>query len=73
MIEKLTEYIKFVALEIDNSVKTHQQKVTKNIEIDWLENALIFEINDKLIFGVNTPLTNKNWFSISGLSIVLNP
>lgn len=72
VIEKFAECMEFVTLEIDNSVKTCQQKVAEILEAAWIENALIFQIDDELIPGVDTPPTNKNCSSISESSIALN-
>lgn len=38
----------------------------------WIENTLIFQIDDEPIPGVDTPPTNRNCSSISGSSIALN-
>lgn len=51
-------------------VKSWQQKATENLETTRLENALIFEIDDEPIPGVDIPNTNRS--STPGSTIALN-
>lgn len=68
-VEQFAHHMETVAQDIEDSVKTRQQKAAENLETARLENALIFEIDDELIPGVDTP----NRSSTPGSSIALNP
>lgn len=44
-----------VAQEIDDALKTRQQRAAENLEVARLENSLIFQLDDKPIPGVDIP------------------
>lgn len=69
VVEQFAHHIETVTQDIENSVKTRQQKAIENLKEAKLENALIFEIDDKPIFEVDIP----NRSSTSESSIILNP
>lgn len=70
-VEQFAQHMDTVAQDIEDSVKSRQQKAAENLEAARLENALIFEIDDEPISGVDTPNTNRS--STPGSSIALNP
>lgn len=69
--------MKIVTFDIDDSVKTRQQKIAENLEAAKLKNSLIFDINDKPIFGVDASesiaSTGISRAVTPGSSIVLAP
>lgn len=46
-----------MANKIEDIVKIYQKYAFENLKAAWLENSLIFQINNKLILGIDT-LTN---------------
>lgn len=54
-IETFAEQIKIVTSDIDDSVKTRQQKIVENLKAARRKNSLIFDINDEPIPGVDAP------------------
>lgn len=44
-----------MANEIEDMVKTYQERVAKNLKAAQLENSLIFQIDDELIPGIDIP------------------
>lgn len=76
-IKTFTEQMKNIANNINDSIKTKQEKMAKYKKAAWFENLLIFQIDDKLIPNIDAP---ENCTSagisravISGSSIALAP
>lgn len=75
-VETFAEQMKIVASDIDDSVKTRQQKIAENLEAARLENSLIFEIDDEPIPGIDAPERTSTATSRAvtpGSSIALAP
>lgn len=70
-VEQFAERMQIVAQEIEDSVKSRQQRAAENLEAARLENSLIFEI-DEPIPGVDTPVASSSTQSTSR-SIALTP
>lgn len=45
-VQQFAEYMETITQDIDDSVKSCQQKAAENLKAVRLENALIFQIND---------------------------
>lgn len=54
-VKTFTEQMKNIANNINNSIKTKQEKIAKYKEAAWFENLLIFQIDDKLIPNIDIP------------------
>lgn len=64
-VEQFATRMKMVAQEINDSVKSRQQRAAKNLEAARLESSLVFEIDDEPIPGVDTPVSNSTQSNVS--------
>lgn len=78
-VEIFAKQMKIVVLDISDSIKIRQEKIAKNLEVARLVNSLIFQIDDKPIFGIDAPQPGHASIGTStqvvtpGSSIVLAP
>ena len=70
-VEQFAKRMVEVAREIDDAVKSRQQRAAENFEAARLKNSLVFQVDDELIPGVDTPAANSN--SSRSSSIALAP
>lgn len=52
-IEIFMEQIKNMAQEIENSIQSQKTKVAENLLATYLENSLVFQLDDEPILSVN--------------------
>lgn len=66
VVEQFANRIKTVSQDIEDSVRSRKQKAVGSLTAARLESSLVFQIDDELILGVDTP-------SGSTSSIALGP
>ncbi len=68
-VETFSARMETVAQDIDDALKTRQQRAAENLEAARLENSLIFQLDDEPIPGIDAPPTGTQ--SSRGSSIAL--
>lgn len=63
-IEIFMEQMKNMAQEIENSIQSQKTKVAENLLATYLENSLVFQLDDEPILSVNTPAGFTTFFTI---------